>query len=97
MNANHRQPDESVNVDELPQQRAADYLSTYSNHVEIGFSPWDFKFLIFEVTEGEDGEIIREKKARVVMSPQHAVAFSRVLKSTVERWEKEHGSGRQAR
>ena len=97
MTTEHRPPANSISTSELPQQRAADYLSTYSNHVEIGFSPWDFRFLVFEVTEGEDGEIIREKKARVVMSPQHAVAFSQVLNSTVERWEREHGSGERAR
>ncbi len=92
MNTKHRPQDESVNIDELPQQRAAGYLSTYSNHVEMGFSPWDFRVLFFEITEDENGDIIREKKARVAMSPQHAMAFSQLLNSAIEKWAKEHAS-----
>ena len=92
MNTKHRQQDESVNVNELPQQRAADYLSTYSNHVQMGFSPWDVWVLLCEITEDENGSLICEKKARVVMSPQHAMVFSQVLNSTIEKWAKGHQS-----
>ena len=94
MNTKHKPQDEPVNINELPQQRAADYLSTYSNHVEVGFSPWDLRILFFEITEDEKGDIIREKKGRVVMSPQHAMAFSQVLNNTIEKWAKEHASDR---
>ena len=82
--------DKSVKVTDLPQRLAAEYLSAYSNNVEIGTSPWDFRFIFFEFMEDETGEPIREKKARVVMSPQHARAFARVLNNTIERWTKEH-------
>ncbi len=53
----------------------------------------DFRFLFFEVLEDKTGEFIREKNVRVVMSPQQAVAFSRVLNETVARWREEHDSG----
>ena len=79
----------NVNANKLPQRQAAEYCSAYSNQVEIGTSPWDFRFLFFEITEDETGEPIREKKARVVMSPQHARAFAQVLNNTIERWTKE--------
>ena len=85
-------PDKPVNVADLPQRLAEDYLSAYSNHVEIGTSPWDFRFLFFEFLEDETGEQIREKKARVVMSPQHAMAFFQVLNTTIESWKKNYGS-----
>ena len=81
--------DEPVNVGELPQRQAAEYISTYSNHVEIGISPWDFRFLFFEIGEDETGNPIREKKARVVMSHRQAEAFSRALNIAAERWKKE--------
>ena len=79
-----------VKIDKLPQRRAADYLSTYSNYVEVGSSPWDFRLLFFEVVEDETGEPIREKRVRVVMSPQHAMAYSQVLNEHIERWLKTH-------
>ena len=79
-----------VSSNDLPQRQAAEYTSAYSNNVEIGTSPWDFRFLFFEIAEDENGDLIREKKVRVVMSPQHAVAFAEVLNKTIQRWEKEH-------
>ena len=92
MNDKRRTPEKpvNVNVNDLPQRQAAEYVSAYSNHVEIGNSRWDFRLLFFEITEDETGDFIREKKARVVMSPQHAVAFAEVLNNTIERWNKEH-------
>ena len=95
MNTKHKPQDESVNINELPQQRAADYLSMYSNHAQMGFSPWDVTIFFCELTEDENGDIIREQKARVVMSPQHAIAFSKLLNNTVDQWAKKHASDRQ--
>ncbi len=75
-----------VNIDKLPQRHAADYLSTYSNYVEVGSSPWDFRLLFFEIVEDEKGDPVREKRVRVAMSPQHAIAYSRVLNEHIQRW-----------
>ncbi len=80
----------SINLTELPQRRAADYLSTYSNYVEIGSSPWDIRLLFFEIQEDETGNLIREKKTHVVMSPQHALAFAQLLRDGVQRWMNEY-------
>ncbi|MCY3728734.1 MAG: DUF3467 domain-containing protein [Nitrospira sp.] len=79
-----------VKITELPQRQAEGYFSTYSNHVEIGSSPFDIRLLFFEVVEGDAGNHIREKKVRVVMSPQHAVAFTQVLNHSIQAWVKEH-------
>ena len=79
-----------IKITELPQRQADGYLSTYSNHVEIGSSPFDFRLLFFEVVEGDASNHIREKRVRVVMSPQHAVAFTQVLNHSVQAWLKEH-------
>lgn len=80
--------DKPVNVGELPQRQATEYIAAYSNAVEIGTTPWDFRFLFFELTEDENGNPVREKKARIVMSPQHAEVFSQVLNTAIERWKK---------
>ena len=80
----------SINLTELPQRRAVDYLSTYSNYVEVGSSPWDIRLLFFEIQEDETGNLIREKKAHVVMSPQHAVAFAKLLRDGVQGWVNEY-------
>lgn len=61
-----------------------------ADHVEIEFSSFDFRMLFSEVAEDENGDILCEKKARVVMSPQQAMAFSQVLNSAIEKWEREH-------
>lgn len=82
--------DGMINVNELPVLPAENYLSTYVNHAEVGNSPWDFKFAFFEIVEDETGAPIREKKVRIVMSPQHAVAFSQILNTNIERWMEEH-------
>jgi hypothetical protein len=76
-------------VGELPQRQATEFIATYANHVEIGASIWDFRFMFFEITEDETGNLIRERKARVVMSPQQAEAFSRALGRSVENWKRE--------
>ena len=80
----------STSVRELPQRQATEYVAIYSNDVEIGSTPWDFRFLFFEFTEDEEGNLIREKKARVVMSPQHVEAFFGTLNIAIERWKKEN-------
>ena len=84
-----RATQESVNVMELPQHRAAEYVATYSNDVAIRTTPWDFRLLFHEITDDENGNLVREKKASVVMSPQQAAAFSQALSIAVERWKKE--------
>ena len=53
---------------------------------EAEFNPETFFVNSFEA-EDENGELIREKKARVVMSPQQAEALSRVLTSAVDKVE----------
>ena len=77
---------ESANVKEIPQRQAAEFIATYANHVEIAASIWDFRISFFEIAEDEAGNPIREKKARVVVSPQQAEAFSQALAKSVDAW-----------
>lgn len=71
---------------DIPQRQAESYISTYSNYVEIGTTPWDFRLRFFEVVEDEDGNPIREKKVSIVMSPQHTALLSTILRQTVDNW-----------
>ena len=86
-----RQPkrDKPANVQELPQRQAAEYIATYANHVEIIASMWDFRLLFYEIVEDEAANPIREKKARVVISPQQAEALSQALNRTIDNWKRE--------
>ena len=86
-----RQPkhDKIVNVKELPQRQAAEYIATYANHVEIIVSMWDFRLLFYEIVEDDAANAIREKKARVVISFQQAEALSQALNRAVENWKRE--------
>ena len=79
----------NTNIADLPQRQGEEYRSTYTHYVEVGASPWDFRLLFFEIVEDEAGQFVREKKARVVMSPQHAIAFTELLKAHIEKWRQE--------
>lgn len=46
--------------------------STYANYVEVQSVLWEVRASFFEVTEDEEGNLVREKKVSVVMAPQCA-------------------------
>lgn len=77
---------ESLDIAKLPLRQAEGYVSTYSNHVEVRATPWDIRVCFFEFVENEAGKSVREKKACVVMSPQHAMRFSSILQKSVDDW-----------
>ena len=88
-------PNKSVGVEvgTLPQRQTEEYRSIYSNLIEVGSSPWDFHIVFFEVTEDEEGNLIRERKVRVTMSPQHMVAHTKLLNSHLADWMGTHAPG----
>ena len=44
----------------------------------------------FEIVEDENGKPVREKQARIVMTPQHALRFAQILNSNLANWVKEN-------
>ena len=81
-------------VKDLPQRQSEDYISIYSNYIEISFGNMDIQFLIFDVTQDEQGKPVKEKKARLVMSPEHAKSFRDATIHTITQWVEKHGGGK---
>jgi hypothetical protein len=77
--------------------------TTYSNAAQVLFSPWDFVIdfahlaVIQNVTQAEGGEqqvettAVAQATQRIVMSPQHAKAFLRILDQNVANYEAQYG------
>ena len=67
----------------------------YVNGLSILYSPYDFSFLFQRAVPSEplseSGAIEQDVVARVVMSPEHAKAMTKVLKANLESYEKENG------
>lgn len=75
---------------------AAGGPSPYCNNVNIFPSLWEFTFLFSQMVplgQRDDGSPIlsQEPVEKLVMSPQHAKAFSEALANSVNQWEQQFG------
>ncbi len=78
---------------DVEQVRGEGYMSTYANSVNLMVSPWDIRLIFGELMDTGDKRGARiENRASVVMSPQHAKAFSIILARHLEKYEAEHGA-----
>jgi hypothetical protein len=73
-------------------------LLIYCNHALVAMTVWDITIDIGqaqlrEVREREDGQTVIpvDFKARIVMSPQHAKAFSQALAQNLRQYENDFG------
>src|SRR4051794_29023173 len=80
-----------------PRAARSSALPDYVNAVNMQLSPWDFTFQfnhLYRVVD-EDGDIDpqvqAEVVARLVMSPQHAKAFLKIIAEQIEKWEQIFG------
>ena len=71
--------------------RSPNFISCYSNNVEIGFSAWDMRLVFSEIVGAKDNKVIAEEHARVVMSLQHAKVFAVTLAQQIEQLERRFG------
>ena len=67
------------------------FVSMYSNVVEIRFSGTDVAIDFATVAPDLNQNLIADFKMRVFMSPQHAKQFSLLLQQGIENYEKEAG------
>ena len=86
---------EDFNVSWVP-GGAAGGPSPYCNNVNILPSFWDFTFEFSQMVplgQQEDGSplLSHEPVERLVMSPQHAKAFSEALVNSINQWEQQFG------
>jgi len=65
--------------------------SIYANNAEINVTTWDFRFRFGEIETLSPQAITVAERVRVVMSPQHAKVFSRVLAENIAKYEQAFG------
>ena len=69
----------------------------YSNNVQILLSSWDFTLELSQLIlgapeqENQQPSISMGAAQRIIMSPQHAKAFSMILQQNVRQWEEQFG------
>jgi hypothetical protein len=87
-------PDNQPAQHQLPQlesYRSEKFVTIYSNAANLDMSPWDFRFTFGEM-KSELGKMPKiEQAVGIVMSPQHAKAFSQMLAMHVQEYEKNVG------
>lgn len=65
--------------------------NVYINNVNLGFSNWDMFLLLGEMLGEREGKLVVQNKVRITMSLQFAKAFSDLLKTNLDAFEKETG------
>ena len=60
----------------------------YANSANLSVSPWDFQ-ISFGETEADEfgGELVVNEFITIIMSPQHAKMFSKILSENVAKYE----------
>lgn len=72
--------------------RVPAFVSTYSNNAQLRTSNWDVSCVFGEIVGEESaGAPIIEQRVSVVMSPQHAKAFLRLLQENIRKYEEAFG------
>lgn len=73
------------------QALSPNFVNFYANNVEIGVSVWDMRFIFGEIMGVKDKQLLVEKRARIVMSLQHAKVFAALLAQQIEKLEQRFG------
>lgn len=70
----------------------ANLPTIYCNQIGIVTTSWDITLLFNEQVESDNAEqILVDRKAKVVMSPQHAKALVAILADNVKKYEEQVG------
>ena len=71
--------------------QSSNFVSFYTNNVEIGFSAWDMRLIFGEIMGMKEGKVLTEERARIIMSLQHAKVFAALLVQQIEKIEQQFG------
>jgi hypothetical protein len=63
----------------------------YCNNIVLAVTQWDVQMYITTVQETEPGKFMAVDKALVIMTPEHAMKFSEVLKTALENYASANG------
>lgn len=75
----------------MERTRLEDFVTVYSNSVQLEVSPWDFKFVFGEIKEASPIKLSIRDLIGVYMSPQHAKVFADVLNKNLKEYEEKFG------
>ncbi len=73
--------------------RHPDFKSLYLNHLQVGFTRWDFQMVLglVEVSKVDEFEDVLQETACVKMTPAYAKALVTDLAATLKRYEEMYG------
>lgn len=66
-------------------------FSIYCNQIEFGYSPWDIRLVIKEMTDVVEEKPVIKKHGTIVMSPAHAKAAVEALQRAISIYEAKFG------
>jgi hypothetical protein len=73
--------------------RSPEFRSIYLNHVQFGFTRFDFQMVLgsVEISRDEDAKQTTQETACVRMSPGYAKAFVQDMANTLAKYEQSYG------
>lgn len=75
--------------------KSPEFQMYYCNNTLVMSNQWDFQFYFSQIREAEVGKWVAQERAAVVMTPEHALAFSKALKACLEAYEAGQGKIRE--
>ncbi len=70
--------------------RGEDFVTDYSNTIHIRITPYDFAITFGQIVEVDEEKISIDDRVRIMMSPQHAMSFCKVLEGQIEEYLRRH-------
>jgi len=80
-----------VILSDIPIQRSPDFRSLYVNNTKFGVTPFEFAFIMGEISEAVDGKPYVDQKIRLLMTPLHAKIFMLILAQNMHNYEQQFG------
>jgi uncharacterized protein DUF3467 len=81
-----------MQVANLRQIRAQDFVQTYVNNTGLALNFYDLTLIFGNITVGSDGEPVVENHAAVTMSWEHAKSLAKGIMKAVEKYEEENNT-----
>jgi len=70
---------------------AANHHRSYTNHAQVGISPWDIQIGFGEMLKATPQQLIIQMNAHITMTPAHAKVLAEVLSAKVTEYEQKFG------